>query len=68
MNNIPPVETLSNIIREEFAKRDSIVTSVYLFGSRTQGTAKSDSDWDFLIIIQEKILHSLQRKKNNIRN
>jgi len=62
MNNIPPVETLSNIIREEFAKQDVIVTSVYLFGSRALGTAKSESDWDFLIIIQEKILHSLQRK------
>jgi len=62
MKNLPPIELLSKIIRDEFAKQDIDVISVYLFGSRAKGTAKSDSDWDFLIITEDKILHSLQRK------
>lgn len=62
MSNIPPIELLSKIIRDEFAKQEIIVTSVYLFGSRARGTAKPDSDWDFLIITEGKIPHLLQRK------
>lgn len=62
MNNPPPINILSKIIRDEFARQEIVVTSVYLFGSRAKGTAKSESDWDFLIIIRDKISPSLKRK------
>lgn len=58
---ITPKE-LADIIRTEFAQYEISVQSVYLFGSRALGTAKADSDWDFLIITQKDIERPLQRK------
>ncbi len=36
-------------------------TEVILYGSRARGDARSDSDWDFLILVEGEVNHSLKR-------
>ena len=36
---------------------------IYLYGSRARSTAKSDSDWDFLILLnKDRITYELEKK------
>ncbi len=39
------------IIREEAQRLGVGVRRILLFGSRARGTARPDSDWDFLVIV-----------------
>lgn len=43
---------LSNLLRERFGDN---LKDVVLFGSQAQGTAHKDSDYDFLIVLKEKV-------------
>lgn len=43
------------LIREEFAARSIAVKHILLFGSRARGEARSDSDWDFLVVTGMKL-------------
>jgi predicted nucleotidyltransferase len=43
------------VIENEFAKAGVNVSGMMLFGSRARGDAKSDSDWDFLVITSGQI-------------
>lgn len=45
-------------ITEEFAKAGVDIKRILLFGSRARGDAKSDSDWDFLIIVPTQLPHT----------
>jgi predicted nucleotidyltransferase len=54
-NDIDMAHELADIIRNEFANEKINIECVYLFGSRANGTAKKDSDWDFLVIIKDNI-------------
>jgi len=36
---------------------------IYLFGSRGRGTAKSDSDWDLLILIKKDFISVEEEQK-----
>lgn len=42
-------------IREEFADAGITIKQIVLFGSRTQGDARPDSDWDFLVCIDKEL-------------
>lgn len=42
------------IIREEVEKAGLTLRQVLLFGSRARGEARPDSDWDFLVIVDQK--------------
>jgi len=35
---------------------------IILFGSRARGTARADSDWDFLILLPEPVNRTLERQ------
>lgn len=48
-------------VKERVSEVDERAT-VILFGSRARGDHKADSDWDFLIITQQKASSSLQDK------
>ena len=49
-------------IRELLAAYPGI-NEVWLIGSRAEGTAKADSDWDYLVFADRQILHSLRQRK-----
>lgn len=53
---------LADCIREEFSKQGIQIHNILLFGSRATGNSRPDSDWDFLIITQEKV-ERLQKRK-----
>ena len=46
------------------------IQSIWLFGSRINGTYRSDSDWDFLVFGTQETLDELRQhpelKQNNI--
>ena len=42
-------------IREEFAAHAIPVKQIILFGSRARGDARSDSDWDFLVVTGKRL-------------
>ena len=46
------------IISEEVEKERCKVRRVLLFGSRARGNARSDSDWDFYIIVDRDLSYS----------
>ncbi len=53
------------IIQEEDKRAGLEFASVIAFGSRTQGKARPDSDWDFLIVVDrlpERSLPSLETR------
>lgn len=56
------IHNLADIIREEFSKNNIPVDTLYLFGSRAQGNARSDSDYDFLVISGFQIERLIQRR------
>jgi len=62
------LEIAKNIIMEESAKKGSKVGKIILFGSRARGDYKEDSDWDFLIIVNEGLNRKEKRElSSNIR-
>lgn len=55
------------IIREEAQRLGVGVRRILLFGSRARGTARPDSDWDFLIIVDRVLERPLRlRLETNI--
>jgi len=49
------LKAAKSIIVEELQKFGYTVLEVYLFGSRAKDREKPDSDWDFLIIVDDEI-------------
>jgi len=45
------LEKAKTVISEEISRVGYRVNSVLLFGSRAKGEFQSDSDWDFLIVV-----------------
>lgn len=43
------------IIQEEVGKAGADVRRILLFGSRSRGDARPDSDWDFVIVVDRAI-------------
>ena len=39
------------------------ISEIWLIGSRAAGTQRDDSDWDYLVFGDERILRSLTRRK-----
>ena len=56
------IHNLANIIRKEFSKNNIPIDRLYLFGSRAQGNARSDSDYDFLVVSNSPIERLIQRR------
>jgi Nucleotidyltransferase domain. len=63
-------EKIKKIINQVFEEKGIKVEKIILFGSRARGDFKENSDWDLLIIVEEKlsrderveILHLIRRK------
>jgi len=49
------MEKAVQIIKETIENKGIKVLKIILFGSRAKGTAREDSDWDFLVIIDKKL-------------
>jgi predicted nucleotidyltransferase len=54
---------LSNLLRDRFADN---LKEVVLFGSQANGTAHKDSDYDFLIILKEKVDWKTEREISDL--
>ncbi len=59
-DKIPAVA--KEIIAEEVEKAGYHLERVMLFGSRARGDFRSDSDWDFYVIVEEEIAPSDRRE------
>jgi len=46
------------IIKDELRKNSFQLNKVLLFGSRAKGTARKDSDWDLLVLIEDELTPS----------
>lgn len=53
---IPDINILNQI--KEIVKAKEPLAKIYLYGSRSRGTAKDDSDWDLLILLNEDSISS----------
>jgi len=42
------------VIREEFLSRGLKLRTIILFGSRARGTARPESDWDFIVVCKDR--------------
>jgi predicted nucleotidyltransferase len=70
MGGVKMKEKIKKIINQVFEERGIKVERIILFGSRARGDFKENSDWDLLIIVEEKlsrderveILHLIRRK------
>jgi len=49
------IKKAKEIIIEETIKWGLKVEKILLFGSRAKGNYKEDSDWDFLIVVEEDL-------------
>ena len=49
-----------SVIREQLAAKQINVKQIILFGSQARQTALTDSDWDFLVCVEEEL--SFQEK------
>jgi len=47
--------TVLRVIREIFAGKGIDIEKIIFFGSRARGDFSKESDWDFLIVVDEKI-------------
>jgi len=58
--NIVENKILSQIKR--IVREQEPSAKIYLFGSRSKGTARSDSDWDLLILLnRERISYEVEQ-------
>lgn len=48
-------EMVVRVIHTEFARRGITIKRLILFGSQVRGTAKTDSDWDFIAVTDRTI-------------
>ncbi|MGB7568961.1 MAG: nucleotidyltransferase domain-containing protein, partial [Chitinivibrionales bacterium] len=48
-------EFSTKTIREEFAAAGISISQIILFGSRSRGNARPDSDWDFLVSVKDDL-------------
>jgi len=63
-------EHIASVIREEFKAKNIAIKKMILFGSQARQNAGPDSDWDFLVSVEDelgfmektKISTSIQRK------
>jgi predicted nucleotidyltransferase len=70
MGGVKMKEKIKKIINQVFEEKGIKVERIILFGSRARGDFKENSDWDLLIIVEEKpsrderveILHLIRRK------
>lgn len=67
ISNIIPPESraIASLVKKQIVLTDA-TASVILFGSRARGDAENESDWDFLILTQQKdtdLLSDKLRKK-----
>ncbi len=54
-------EEAVQIIREELEKQGLNPVKIILFGSRARGDFNSDSDWDFLVVVDKDINRNKKR-------
>ena len=54
---------LSNLLKDKFADN---IKDVVLFGSQAKGTAHKDSDYDFLIILKQKVDWKIEREISDL--
>jgi predicted nucleotidyltransferase len=52
------IKLAKTIITEEVEKAGCIVSRILLFGSRARGDFRSDSDWDFFVIVDKDLPYS----------
>lgn len=57
MTEIETREFTVGVIRDEFAARGIEIHKIILFGSRTRGDARSESDWDFIVVSSGALEH-----------
>jgi len=70
MRDLKMKEKIKKIINKVLEEKGIKVERIILFGSRARGDFKENSDWDLLIIVEEKIsrderveiLHFIRRK------
>jgi len=55
MRNEEQLHIITEILREECRRQSYTMKKLLLFGSRATGNEKPDSDWDFLIVIEEAL-------------
>jgi predicted nucleotidyltransferase len=63
INNKAILNDLSNLLRARFADN---LKDVVLFGSQAKGTAHKDSDYDFLIVLKEKVDWKTEREISDL--
>jgi predicted nucleotidyltransferase len=47
--------TIISVIKEELSKQNIAIQKILLFGSRAKGTARNESDWDFMAVVDKDI-------------
>jgi predicted nucleotidyltransferase len=52
MTHVQALDLARSVIFEECARADLQVVRLVLFGSQARGTARNDSDWDFLVVVK----------------
>jgi predicted nucleotidyltransferase len=70
MGDLKMKEKIKKIINQVLEEKGIKLEGIILFGSRVRGDFKENSDWDLLIIVEEKlsryerveILHFIRRK------
>ena len=55
-------ERLTQIIRTTLQANDIQIEQIYLFGSRAQGTAQPDSDWDVYVLVDDDLTFADRRR------
>ncbi len=51
-----------DIIRSAIERRGLNISRIILFGSRARGDFKQDSDWDFIIVLDEELEPTERRR------
>ncbi|MBE2224391.1 MAG: nucleotidyltransferase domain-containing protein [Anaerolineae bacterium] len=55
-------ERLTKTIQTILHAHDIQVEQIYLFGSRAQGTARPDSDWDVYVLVEDDLAFAERRR------
>jgi len=53
--------TIFNLVKHAVHEVDNDA-KIILFGSRARGDSRKDSDWDFLILLNQKVSPEIERK------